>query len=111
MNTITTKQITSVIRKLPHTEGRVPYTYHHDYLRNNCPALSGWSRADIANSTVSFDSKELYAFALCQIIDEAYSCDIALTQFTDEDRQVIRKCMVFSEERMSFYQAKFADSK
>lgn len=108
---MTTKQITSIIRKLPHTEGRVPFAYHHDYLRNNCPAISGWSRADIANSTLSFDSKELYALALCQIIDEAYPCDIVVTAFTDEDRTIIRECEALAKERIAFYNRKFANVK
>ncbi len=77
---MTTKQIKSVIKKFPHSEVRVPFTYHHDYLRGNCPALAGWSRADIANSTVKFDNKELYALALLQIIDETYPCDIVITE-------------------------------
>lgn len=38
---MTTKQIKSVIKKFPHSEVRVPFTYHHDYLRGNCPALAG----------------------------------------------------------------------
>lgn len=111
MNTITIKQIKSVIKKFPHSVGRVPFTYHHDYLRENCLALAGWSRADIANSTVKFDAKELYALALCLIVDNADFYDAIMIQFTDEDRQVICKCMTFAEERIAFYQAKFADSK
>lgn len=108
---MTTKQIKSVIKKFPHSEVRVPFTYHHDYLRGNCPALAGWSRADIANSTVKFDNQELYALALLQIIDETYPCDIVLTAFTDEDRAIIRECTTLAKERVAFYNRKFTNVK
>lgn len=108
---MTTKQIKSVIKKLPHSEYLVPFTYHHNYLRGNCPALAGWSRADIANSTVKFDNQELYALALCQIIDLADPFDIVLTAFTDEDRAIIRECTTLAKERVAFYNRKFANVK
>jgi hypothetical protein len=108
---MTTKQIKSVIKKLPHSEYLVPFTYHHNYLRGNCPALAGWSRADIANSTVKFDNQELYALALCQIIDLADPFDIVLTVFTDEDRAIIRECTTLAKERVAFYNRKFANVK
>lgn len=108
---MTTKQIKSVIKKFPHSEDRMPFTYHHDYLRGNCPALAGWSRADIANSTVKFDNQELYALALLQIIDETYPCDIVITAFTDEDRAIIRECTTLAKERVAFYYRKFANVK
>ena len=32
-------KFSSTIRNFPHSKSRVPYTYHHDYLRANCEAL------------------------------------------------------------------------
>ena len=71
-----------IIKKLPHSEGRVPYTYHHDYLRVNCEAFKGVSRSDVA-STNSATKKELYATALIQICNGVSlidSLDLGLIQ-------------------------------
>lgn len=58
-----------VIDKLPHSKSRVPYTYHHDYLRQHSKAHSGMSRSDVASSHTA-DDVELYAIALTQILNE-----------------------------------------
>ena len=58
-----------VIDKLPHSKSRVPYTYHHDYLRQNSKVHSGMSRSDVASSHTA-DDVELYAIALTQLLDE-----------------------------------------
>lgn len=49
-------------------ESRVPYTYHHDYLRANVPALSDCSRAEIANKKTYKNQDELYCACVCQIL-------------------------------------------
>lgn len=90
------EQIKAVISKLPHIESRVPYTYHHDWMRTNIEKFLGCSRSDIAS--MEHDDYELYALALCQIIHAAYPCDIALTAFSDNDRRIIRECMDFAKE-------------
>lgn len=59
----------SVIKKLPHSEGRVPYTYHHDYLRMNVEKFKGSSRSEVASNHIE-DDIELYAVALTQLLDE-----------------------------------------
>ena len=59
----------SVIKKLPHSEGRVPYTYHHDYLRMNVEKFKGKSRSEVA-SNHSENKIELYAVALTKLLDE-----------------------------------------
>jgi hypothetical protein len=58
----------SVIKKLPHSEGRVPYTYHHDYLRMNVEKFKRRSRSFVA-SNHNEDDIELYAVALTQLLD------------------------------------------
>ena len=64
---VTSKDIKNTIKQLPHSEGRVPYTYHHDYMRQNL--FHGSSRSDIPNKNLSND-EELYAVALVQIVSE-----------------------------------------
>ncbi len=67
------KQLTScfleVIDKLPHSQSRVPYTYHHDYLRQHSIFHSQMSRSEVASSHTADDS-ELYAVALVQLLNE-----------------------------------------
>lgn len=58
-----------VIYKLPHSKSRVPYTYHHDYLRQKSKIHAGMSRSEVANSHTA-DFKELYAIALTQLANE-----------------------------------------
>ena len=59
----------SVIKKLPHSEGRVPYTYHHDYLRMNVDKFTDSSRSEVASNN-SENETELYAVALTQLLSE-----------------------------------------
>lgn len=61
--------LATVISKLPHSEGRVPYTYHHDYLRMNVEKFKGCSRSEVA-SIHEENTDELYAVALVQLLDE-----------------------------------------
>ena len=62
-------QLKSVIDKLPHSEGRVPYTYHHDYLRMNVEKFKDMSRSYVASNHEE-DTVELYAVSLTQLLDE-----------------------------------------
>ena len=49
-------KVLSQIKTIPHSEGRVPYTYHHDYVRmkfmSTDPALS---RSRVAKAEASED--------------------------------------------------------
>lgn len=67
--------IADVIKKLPHSESRVPYTYHHDYLRQNCQSFAGKSRSEVAQLHSS-DMLELYATALVAVLGESDWQDI-----------------------------------
>lgn len=93
----TIEQIKKVISKIPHIEGRVPYTYHHDYLRAHCTSYCKCSRADI--SKLNKGEYELYALCLCEIIDCSNPLIIALIEFTDGDRKIIRECLNFAKDR------------
>lgn len=54
--------LATVISKLPHSEGRVPYSYHHDYLRMNVKKFKGCSRSEVA-SIHEENTDESYAVA------------------------------------------------
>ena len=58
-----------VIDKLPHSKSRVPYTYHHDYLREHSKAHNQISRSAVAASHTANDV-ELYAIALTQLLND-----------------------------------------
>lgn len=58
-----------VINKLPHSKDRMPYTYHHDYLRLHSKKHRGMSRSDVASSYTPSEEM-LYAVALTQLVDE-----------------------------------------
>lgn len=60
------EDIKSVFKKLPHSEGRVPYTYHHDFLRTN--VYHEASRSDIAKLKICTE-EELYTTALVFLIE------------------------------------------
>lgn len=60
----TVEDFKRVIQALPRSEGRVPYTYHHDYVRGLYPSMS---RADVA-VIKNWSEEELYATALTGLI-------------------------------------------
>lgn len=47
--------------------GRIPYTYHHDYVMMNADRANSMSRSEVAKMDVSED--ELYACALLQAVE------------------------------------------
>ena len=59
------EKIKTVIKKIPHSECRVPYTYHHDFLRYY--VYSDYSRADIAGLK-NWTEEELWATSLVSLI-------------------------------------------
>lgn len=89
------ENIKNLIKKLPHSESRVPYTYHHDFLRTRlksddmCETIS-FSRSDIATLHNS-NEEELYSLSLIQILDElGYESFICLD---DNDLSVIKEAI------------------
>jgi len=65
----TVQEYKNVISKLPHSDSRVPYTYHHYFIRMNSEMHNAKSRSDVAHLKV-FTDEELYATALVEIITE-----------------------------------------
>mgnify|MGYP001426007545 CR=1 FL=1 len=61
------KEIKKEIEKYPHSPARVPYTYHHDYIRSNVFPGKSMSRSEVANLT-KYSPDELYATALMYIL-------------------------------------------
>ena len=90
----------SVIKKLPHSEGRVPYTYHHDYLRMNVEKFNGSSRSEVA-SNHSENEIELYAVALTQLLDELNFRDTM--DLNSDDIIVCKKAIEITENVVSRY--------
>jgi len=91
------EDIKYVISLLPHSESRVPYTYHHDYLRMKVFGAE-CSRSDIAErskkeSTI-WSEVELYSTALVELLNElgvetwASHCTGSTREFTTIVRAV-----------------------
>lgn len=59
------EKIKSVIKKIPHSECRVPYTYHHDFLRYY--VYPDYSRGDVAGLK-NWTEEELWATSLVGLI-------------------------------------------
>ena len=89
-----------VIDKLPHSKSRVPYTYHHDYLRQNSKIHSGMSRSDVA-SLHTADDVELYAIALTQLLDELGS--EAIYHINSNDVLICKKAKEITDAALSRY--------
>lgn len=94
------ERIKEVISKLPHSEGRVPYTYHHDYLRQNSVVHQGMSRSEVADCQMS-DTEQLYSVALIQILDMVGS--LFLTLLTPDDLEVCREARNVTEQLVKTY--------
>ena len=60
-------KVLSEIAHIPHSPGRVPYTYHHDFVRQRLYD-KGLSRSDVAKMPASED--ELYACCYLQILTD-----------------------------------------
>lgn len=90
----------SVIKKLPHSEGRVPYTYHHDYLRMNVEKFKGNSRSEVA-SNHSENETELYAVALTKLLDELNFRDTM--DLNSDDIVACKKAIEITENVVSRY--------
>jgi len=84
------KRFSSVIKELPHSKGRVPYTYHHDYLRKNHKSYKDSSRSEVAGLHCA-NKDELYATALVEICSGMSLIDCLDLDLTPQDFDVIRK--------------------
>lgn len=92
--------LATVISKLPHSEGRVPYTYHHDYLRMNVEKFKGCSRSEVASGHIE-NKDELYAVALTQLLDELKFADTM--DLTKDDIDICKKAIEITENVVSRY--------
>ena len=90
MENITINEIKSVIEKLPHSKTRVPYTYHHDYLRIRCRLFLNASREYVANNHADTEI-ELFAICLVQILKNTNAIDAF--GLNSEDIAVCNKCI------------------
>jgi len=90
----------TVIKKLPHSEGRVPYTYHHDYLRMNVKTFNGCSRSDVASNHIE-NEVELYAVALTELLDELKFGDTI--DLNSDDIAACKKAMDITKNVVSRY--------
>ena len=57
-----------VLSILRHSPNRVPYTYHHDYLRNRNIRFKEASRSDVAEARRNCGEYELYVLCTAQVI-------------------------------------------
>ena len=93
----------TVISKLPHSEGRVPYTYHHDYLRMNVSTFKGSSRSEVA-SNHNENTDELCAVALTELLNEIKPVD--MMNLTSDDFEICKKAIQITKDVVSRYNSK-----
>ena len=93
-----------VIDKLPHSKSRVPYTYHHDYLREHSEVHKGMSRSDVATSSRTADDVEFYAIALTQLLSEV-GAD-AIYHISSDDVLICKKAKKITDETVARYNYK-----
>lgn len=86
--------IKDLISRLPHSATRVPYTYHHDYLRENTHKFSGMSRSEVAASH-EHSELTLYALALMSIMNELGSA--IFLEINSSDLETCRKAVLVAE--------------
>lgn len=95
--------ILSVIDKLPHSRSRVPWTYHHDYLRQHCEKFKGNSRNEVAHKTNYIDS-EVYSIALIELLNELGSD--AIWHLRGDDILICKKAKAICDAAISRYNTK-----
>jgi hypothetical protein len=99
-NHVNQEYFNSVIKKLSHSECRVPYTYHHDYLRMNVENFKGLSRSEVASNHIE-DDVELYAVALTKLLDELSFRDTM--DLNNDDIIVCKKAIEITENVVARY--------
>ena len=100
LGAVSSSCLLEVIDKLPHSKSRVPYTYHHDYLRQHSKVHSGMSRSDVASSHTA-DDVELYAITLTQILSEVGADSIY--HINSSDVFICKKAKEITEAAVSRY--------
>lgn len=81
------EKIKLIIKKLPHSEHRVPYTYHHDYLRIH--KFKEASRSDIAQLK-NWTDIELWSTAFVSLV-ESIGIFAILDSLNNEDVKCLKK--------------------
>jgi hypothetical protein len=97
---VSSSRLLELIDKLPHSKTRVPYTYHHDYLRRNTELYKNSSRSDVASSHKDTDI-ELYAVALIELLDGLGSRGIF--HLSSNDIQLCKKALEITKNVLSRY--------
>lgn len=72
------EQVLYLCKFIVHSESRMPYTYHHDYLREYGAGIGGLSRGQIA-SMHDFSDDELYSIAFLQLLEHYSGAGIILS--------------------------------
>ena len=91
----------NTISKFTHSESKVPYTYHHDYMRENVASFSGMSRSDVASITTRHTEEQLYAVALTYIINN-YMVE-SILNLTDSDLQFCKLAVIVTNSLIKQY--------
>jgi len=96
-------RIKELIAKLPHAKGRVPYTYHHDYLRQHCGFFKDSSRSEVASYTQNeCDEVDLYSCALLKIVEDCGVEQIVLSM-DNEDFNLLKACIKRAHFKVYYY--------
>lgn len=82
LNKSISEQVLYLCRFILNCESRMPYTYHHDYLREHGKGMENMSRGDIA-AIEEFDDDELYSIAFLQLLEHRSGADIILSINSD----------------------------
>jgi hypothetical protein len=97
---VSSSRFLEIIEKLPHSKTRVPYTYHHDYLRRNTELYKNSSRSDVASSHKDSDI-ELYAVSLIELLDGLGSR--AMFHLSSNDIELCKKALEITRNVLSRY--------
>jgi len=97
------EKVLDIIKKIGNDRisiSRIPYTYHHDFLRTNF--YIGKSRSDIAEMK-SYSEEELYLFCLFFILQhEIEALDIIYSELNKDDFEIIKN--LYDEYKKLFHQ-------
>lgn len=75
-----------VINKLPHSQYRMPYTYHHDHILRHSANYRCKSRSEVADDLRDIITNEsLYATALISLLDDMGSKAFDYLTYSDMD--------------------------
>jgi hypothetical protein len=89
-----------IIKKLSHSRERVPYTYHHDYLRENVNKFKNSSRAEVAKNHTE-NENEMYAVALVEILNKLDFIDTL--NLTRDDINICEKAVYLTKDIINRY--------